>query len=129
MEDSCLTQPWLFEVLEGENISFLCWTIFICIPSEISWEIGSPLLRRCFMRGECIAGICTGLARGGKKALLASAGRVRCIGGQNWWPESVWLELVAELVARIIGQNWWLVLVARTCGQNMCIESVARIGG
>ena len=95
MEDSYLTQPWVFEMQEGKSISLLCWMIFICIPSEISWEMGYPLLRRSFMR-ECIAGICTGLARGGKKALLASAGRVRCIGGQNLWP-----ELVTELVARI----------------------------
>ena len=95
MEDSYLTQPWVFEMQEGENISLLCWMIFICIPSEISWEMGYPLLRRSFMR-ECIAGICTGLARGGKKASWPVP--VRCIGGQNWW---------LELVAKLGGKNRW----------------------
>ena len=112
MEDSYLTQTWVFEMQEGENISLLCWMIFICIPSEISWEMGYPLLRRCFMR-ECIAGFCTGLARGGKRPCwpvpVESGASLARIGGQNLW---------LELVAKIRGQNWWLELVARIGGQN-----------
>ena len=108
MEDSYLTQPWVFEMQEGENISLLCVGGYSFVfHQRYEMEMGYPLLRRCFMR-ECIAGFCTGLARGGKKALLlASARPVRCIAGQNWWLESV---------ARIGGQNQWPELVARNGG-------------
>ena len=119
MEDSYLTQRWK----RGENKSLLRRTIFICIPSEISWEMGSPLLRRSFMRVERIAGICTGLARGGKKASWPVP--VRCIGRQNWW-----LELVAKLGGKNRWQepiqNRWLVAGANS-GHQLYLAT--RIGG
>ena len=103
MEDSYLTQRWLFEMLEkGEDMSLLRWTIFICIPSEISWEMGSPLLRRSFTRVERIAGFCSDRVEPGPR------------GEKGSWTVSV--QSGASVARTGACQTWWL-------------ESVARIGG
>ena len=93
-------------------MSLLRWTIFICIPSEISWEMGSPLLRRSFTRVERIAGFCSDRVEPGprgEKGLLAGVGPVRCIGGQNWCLPNL-------VLARISSLNWWPESVARING-------------
>ena len=105
MEDSYLTQPWLVEMLEqgGKYESFALDDIHLYSIRDILGN-GISFAASKFYESRAYCRVLHRPGRAGPeggKRLLASAGPVGCIGGQNW--------CLPNLVARISGKNRWLL--------------------